>query len=93
MGLSIDSTTHLMIEYRRGRDVGLTTSQAIAVAHAAVGPAILLSTLALVVGFSVLCLSQFVPTIYFGVLVSLSMIGGMACNLVLLPVLLGWVER
>ncbi|MEZ6068993.1 MAG: MMPL family transporter [Pirellulales bacterium] len=92
MGLSIDSTTHLMVEYRRGRDAGLSAAQAIAAANLAVGPAILLSTLALVVGFSAMCLSQFVPTIYFGVLVSLSMIGGMIANLVLLPVLLTAIE-
>ena len=51
------------------------------------------STLALVVGFSVLCTSQFVPTIYFGVLVSLTMLGGLAGNLVVLPVLLTIATR
>jgi len=49
--------------------------------------------LALVIGFGALALSEFVPTIYFGVLVSLTMIGGMIGNLVLLPLLLGLTER
>jgi hypothetical protein len=34
-----------------------------------------------------------VPTIYFGVLVSLAMLGGLAGNLVVLPLLLAWTER
>ena len=40
-----------------------------------------------------LCVSQFVPTIYFGVLVSLSMIGGLIGNLLVLPVLIRLVDR
>ena len=58
-----------------------------------VGQAVIFSTLALIVGFSVLVTSQFVPTIYFGALVSLAMLGGLAGNLIVLPLLLSWVER
>jgi len=61
-----------------------------------VGYAMILSTLALVAGFAVLATSEFVPTIYFGVLVSLAMLGGLAGNLILLPLLLwliSWRER
>jgi predicted RND superfamily exporter protein len=46
------------------------------------------STIALVVGFLSLCQSNFIPTIYFGILVSLTMLGGLAGNLVVLPLLL-----
>jgi hypothetical protein len=49
--------------------------------------------LALVVGFSGLSLSRFVPTIYFGVLVSLTMLGGMLGNLVVLPLLIRLIDR
>ena len=45
------------------------------------------------VGFLALVTSQFVPTIYFGVLVSLTMLGGVVGNLVLLPLLLTWTVR
>ena len=47
-----------------------------------------LSTVALVVGFLAMVNSQFVPTIYFGVLVSLAMLGGLLGNLIWLPLLL-----
>jgi predicted RND superfamily exporter protein len=41
----------------------------------------------------VLCTSEFVPTIYFGTLVSLAMFGGLAGNLIVLPLLLHWSEK
>ena len=37
--------------------------------------------------------SEFVPTIYFGVLVSLSMFGGLIGNLLVLPLLLRMIVR
>ena len=52
-----------------------------------------LSTTALIVGFSVLCTSQFVPTIYFGVLMSFAMLGGLIGNLLVLPLLLRLTSR
>jgi predicted RND superfamily exporter protein len=58
-----------------------------------VGRAVTLSTLALMVGFSALAFSEFVPIIYFGVLVSLTMLGGMIGNLVMLPLLLHLLTR
>ena len=45
-------------------------------------PTVVFSTLALVVGFGALCMSDFVPIIYFGVLVSLPIaVVGLACLL------------
>jgi predicted RND superfamily exporter protein len=38
----------------------------------------------------VLALSHFIPLIYFGLLVSLAMLGGLIGNLVFLPLLIGW---
>ena len=53
-----------------------------------VGEAMVFSTIALMVGFSVLATSYFIPTVYFGVLVTLAMLGGLFGNLLLLPLLL-----
>ena len=78
---------------RRTRAAGGSVDESLAVAQQAVGRAVLLATLALIIGFSALCTSQFVPTIYFGALVSLTMLGGLAGNLVLLPVLIKMVVR
>jgi predicted RND superfamily exporter protein len=88
MGLSVDSSIHYIISFRRARAAGMSVSQALEDVQQAVGRAVVYSTLALCVGFLALCTSQFVPTIYFGCLVSLAMLGGLFGNLVVLPLLL-----
>jgi hypothetical protein len=96
MGLSVDSSIHYIQAFLRARRSGRSVAEAIGDVQQTVGYAMILSTFALVAGFSVLATSEFVPTIYFGVLVSLAMMGGLAGNLVLLPLLLwlvSWRER
>ena len=61
--------------------------------HRTVGRALVLSTIALIVGFLALCSSEFVPTIYFGALVGCCLAGGLLGNLVMLPLLLGVAFR
>lgn len=93
VGLSVDSSIHYITEFLQLRRRGYSIYDCIDYAHQRVGRAIVFSTVALVAGFSSLCLSQFVPLIYFGVLVGLSMLGGLVGNLVVLPVLLRMVTR
>lgn len=93
VGLSVDSSIHYITHFRAIRKQGASLSEAISQVHQSVGRAMFFSTTALIVGFSALTRSQFVPTIYFGVLVSLAMFGGMIGNLVILPVLLRIVAR
>lgn len=88
MGLAVDSSIHYITAFQRLRREGLSTDDALFRVQQSVGMAVTFSTLALIVGFSALCLSDFVPTMYFGILVGLAMLGGMLGNLVLLPVLL-----
>ena len=93
MGLSIDSTIHYITSFQRERQAGSSVTESLQHSHRTVGLSVVLSTLALVVGFSVLCTSQFVPIVYFGILVGLSMLGGLLGNLFLLPLLLQWQAR
>ncbi|HVX13979.1 MAG TPA: MMPL family transporter [Pirellulales bacterium] len=93
MGLAVDSSIHYITAYRRHRAEGLSTGDALHAVHQSVGRAMVFSTLALIVGFTALALSRFVPTIYFGVLVGLTMFGGLVGNLLILPLLLKLVDR
>lgn len=93
MGLSVDSSIHYITSFRRSRAAGLSVGAALAAVQQTVGRAMVFSTLALIIGFSVLCISEFVPTIYFGCLVSLAMLGGLFGNLLVLPLLLKLVTR
>jgi predicted RND superfamily exporter protein len=93
LGLSVRSSIYYITNFRRARAEGLSVRDALAEVQQTVGRATAFTTLALIVGFSVLCMSQFVPTIYFGGLVSLAMLGGMFGNLLVLPLLLQLVTR
>jgi hypothetical protein len=74
--------------YSRARDAGKSLNAALTEVQQTVGRAMVFSTGALIIGFAALAISQFVPTIYFGVLVSISMLGALFGNLVWLPLLL-----
>ena len=88
MGLSVDSSIHYLLSIERRRRGGMSFSHALHATQQEVGRAVVFSTLALVVGFLMLYRSEFMPTVYFGLLVSLAMLGGLLGNLILLPLLL-----
>jgi len=88
MGLSVDSSIHYIAAFRRRLAGGGTVAAAVDTAHQTAGRAMVFSTLALVVGFLALTTSGFIPTVSFGALSCLALAGGLAGNLVVLPVLL-----
>lgn len=93
MGLSIDFSIHYLYRFQRERRAGQDLFSALRAAHHSVGRAIVLADVALVAGFTVLCISQFIPTVHFGLLVSVAMLGGLVGNLFLLPLLLARLYR
>lgn len=92
LGLTIDSSIHYLAGYERARAAGMSYRDALKEASTHIGRALVLANVALVIGFSVLALSNFLPLVYFGVLVSFAMLSGLIGNLVLLPSLLIGVE-
>jgi predicted RND superfamily exporter protein len=87
MGLSVDSSIHYITAFRRRLAEG-SHAAALEVAHQTAGRAMIFSTLALAIGFLALTTSGFMPTVSFGWLSALTLLGGLAGNLVVLPVLL-----
>lgn len=87
MGLSVDSSIHYITAFRRRLAEG-SVAAALATAHQTAGRAMIFATLALAVGFLALTTSGFMPTVSFGWLSCLTLLGGLAGNLVVLPVLL-----
>jgi predicted RND superfamily exporter protein len=88
MGLSIDSSIHYILGFKHLLREGMGFDAALERTEQRVGKALVLATLALTVGFAVLATSRFIPTVYFGVLVTLAMLGGLLGNLIGLPLLL-----
>ena len=89
MGLTVDSTIHYITAFERARKQN-SVQNSLHIAHASAGRAMVFAHLALVAGLLVLTASRFVPLVYFGALLSLSMVGGVFGDLVLLPLLLRW---
>ncbi len=56
--------------------------------HNSIGLAILYSNFTIITGFGILALSNFIPTIYFGLFTSLAMAAGFFGSLTLLPMLI-----
>jgi hypothetical protein len=88
MGLSVDSSIHWLVAFKRRLAGGHSLHAALDVAHQTAGRAMVFATLALIVGFLALVTSGFIPTVSFGALTCLTLLGGLAGNLVVLPVLL-----
>ncbi|HCS54548.1 MMPL family transporter [Rubinisphaera sp.] len=88
IGLTVDSSIHYLSSYFREKKTGHSHAKALELTQSQIGLSLVFSNVALICGFSVLMLSEFVPLIYFGVLVSIAMLGGLIGNLVLLPLLL-----
>jgi predicted RND superfamily exporter protein len=93
VGLSVDGSIHYVMSYQRLRQLGLSIDEALQAVQGSVGRSAVLAALALMVGFSTLMVSEFVPTVYFGSLVTLTMIGGLVGNIVALPLLIKVVEK
>jgi predicted RND superfamily exporter protein len=88
MGLAVDFSIHYLYRFQHELRAGKSFNDAIRDAHGSVGLAMVLANIALVVGFSTLVISEFMPTVHFGLLVSVAMLGGLAGNLIALPILL-----
>lgn len=93
MGLTVDNSVHYLAAYRRARRTGASPNEAIEKTQTQVGRSLVFANVALIAGLSVLTMSQFIPLVYFGILVSVAMLGGLAGNLFLLPLMLGRVDR
>jgi predicted RND superfamily exporter protein len=92
IGLSIDGSVHFLNSYGRCRARGHGVEASAIHAAGGIGVAVLLATVALVAGFSILASSEFVPTATFGILVAVTLAAGTLVNLTLLPALVSWVK-
>jgi predicted RND superfamily exporter protein len=88
LGISIDATIHYTVRYRRERERGGTIDDALLRAHGGTGRAIFYTAATVVGGMWVLCFSEFLPTVWFGLMTSAAMVVSIAASLVLLPALL-----
>lgn len=88
IGIGVDNTIHYT---HRAREEFATDGDywaAVERSHGSVGRAIYYTSITVTLGFSILVLSNFIPTIYFGLLTGLAMLIALIANLTLLPLLI-----
>jgi len=88
IGIGVDDTIHYVDRYQHEIEAGHSDARAAETAHGEVGRAMVYTTVIITLGFSILTLSNFMPTVYFGLLTGLAMLLALVSNLALLPVLL-----
>ncbi|MBI3268262.1 MAG: MMPL family transporter [Planctomycetes bacterium] len=85
MGISVDCAIHYLCRYRLELSRDGDYDAAMVRTHATTGTAIWDTSVAIIVGFCVLALSNFRPTISFGVLTALAMASALFSSLTLVP--------
>lgn len=92
IGIGVDDTIHYI--HRFGKEIkrDYDYQAAMSRSHETIGNAMYYTSLVIMIGFSILILSNFVPTIYFGLLTGLAMFVALISNLTLLPQLIALVK-
>ncbi len=88
IGIAVDNSIHYIYRFREELTKIKDYNKTLKYCHSTVGVAILNTSITIVFGFSILVLSNFIPTIYFGVFTGLAMLLAMISVLTLLPSLL-----
>jgi len=88
VGIGVDNTIHYMHRFRREFPRLGNYRETMFFCHNSIGRAMYFTSMTIVAGFSILALSNFIPTIVFGLLTSLAMLVALVGSLTLLPQLL-----
>ena len=88
IGIAVDNSIHYIYRFKEEFSKIKDYSKTLKKCHSTVGVAILNTSITIVFGFSILVLSKFIPTIYFGIFTGLAMLLAMISVLTLLPALI-----
>ena len=88
IGIAVDNSIHYLYRFREELPGCGDYVQTLKLCHANIGRAVFYTSCTIIFGFSILILSNFLPTIYFGVLTGLAMLVALLAALTLLPKLI-----
>jgi len=92
IGIAVDNSIHYIYRFREEFKKINDYKKTIDICHMSVGRAIFNTSVTIIFGFSILVLSNFIPTIYFGLFTGLAMLIAMLAVLTLLPKLILMVK-
>ena len=85
IGIAVDNSIHYIYRFKEEFKSIKDYKKTLKKCHSTVGVAILNTSITIVFGFSILVMSNFIPTIYFGVFTGMAMLVAMLLVLTLLP--------
>ena len=88
IGIAVDNSIHYIYRFKEEFSKINDYKKTLILCHSTVGKAILNTSITIIFGFSILVLSNFIPTIYFGIFTGLAMLLAMISVLTLLPSLI-----
>ena len=88
IGIAVDNSIHYIYRFREERPGKPDYISTLYYCHANIGRAVFYTAITIIIGFSILVVSNFIPTIYFGLLTALAMFIALLAALTLLPKLI-----
>ena len=88
IGIAVDNSIHYIYRFREEFPKTGDYIQTMHYCHANIGKAVFYTAITIIIGFSILVMSNFIPSIYFGLLTALAMFIALFAALTLLPKLI-----
>ena len=88
IGIAVDNSIHYIYRFREELPKTGDYIKTMHYCHANIGKAVFYTAITIIIGFSILVMSNFIPTIYFGLLTALAMFIALFAALTLLPKLI-----
>ncbi len=88
IGIAVDNSIHYIYRFREEFPKHRDYIKTMHYCHANIGRAVFYTAITIIVGFSIMVMSNFIPTIYFGLLIALAMFIALLAVLTLLPKLI-----
>ncbi len=85
LGISVDDTIHYIHRFKYEFQKDRNYLQTMHRCHGSIGHAMYYTSVIVIIGFSILAMSNFIPSVYFGLLTGLVMLIALLANLTLLP--------
>ncbi|MCV6605860.1 MAG: MMPL family transporter, partial [Porticoccaceae bacterium] len=85
VGIGVDHAIHYITRYRKEFVIDRNYVAAMHRSHGSIGQALYYTAITIIAGFSILALSNFIPSVYFGVLTAGAMLVALLGSLTLLP--------
>ncbi len=92
-GIAVDDTIHFLSKFKLARNKGKSVEESLQITFTETGKAIILTSIVLFFGFLIMLFSVHPPSVYVGLLISLTLFSAVVSDLLLIPVLIRWLIK